>query len=76
MHLASVLGTPIIAFTGVVSPGTLQSFGKKDQVIYKKNQCSRCFKRTRKPEYYEGDAECERVIEVEDVFKVMERLRL
>ena len=36
LYLASVLGTPVIAFTGVVSPGTLQFFGKKDQLIYKK----------------------------------------
>jgi len=42
--------------------------GKRDQVIYKNIECSPCYKHTRKKECYKGDAECKRVIEVEDVF--------
>ncbi len=68
MHLASALGTPVIALFGVVSPNIWKPLGKRDQVIYKNIECSPCYKHTRKKECYKGDAECKRVIEVEDVF--------
>ena len=72
MHLASALGTPVIALFGVVYPGTWKPLGEKDQVVYKNIECSPCYKHTRKLECYEGDAECKRVIEVEDVIKAVE----
>jgi len=37
-------------------------------VIYKNIERSPCYKHTRKKECYKGDAECKRVIEIEDVF--------
>ncbi|SVC55963.1 uncharacterized protein METZ01_LOCUS308817 [marine metagenome] len=47
--------------------------GEKDQVIYKNIECSPCYKHTRKKKCYAGDAECKRVIEVEDVIKAVEQ---
>ncbi len=73
MHLASALGTPVIALFGVVHPRTWKPLGEKDQVIYKNIECSPCYKHTRKKKCYAGDAECKRVIEVEDVIKAVEQ---
>ena len=73
MHLASALGTPVIALFGVVHPEVWKPLGKHDQVIYKNIECSPCYKHTRKPECYEGDAECKRVIEVEDLFDAIDQ---
>ena len=74
MNLASALGTPVIVLFGVVHPGTWKPLGEKDQVVYKNIECSPCYKHTRKLECYEGDAECKRVIEVEDVIEAVEEL--
>ena len=74
MHVASVLGTPVVALFGVVHPRMWKPLGHRDEVIYKNIECSPCDERTRKPECYEGDAECKRVIEVEDVLEAIERI--
>jgi ADP-heptose:LPS heptosyltransferase len=74
MHLASALGTPVIALFGVVHPEIWKPLGEKDQVIYKNIECSPCYKHTRKLECYEGDAECKRVIEIEDVLEAIEKI--
>ena len=76
MHLASAMGTPVIALFGVVHPGVWKPLGQRDQVVYKNIECSPCYDHTRKPECYEGDAECKRVMEVDDILKAVERLRL
>ena len=73
MHLASAMGAPVIALFGVVHPRVWKPLGKHDQVIYKNIECSPCYKHTRKPECYEGDAECKRVIEVEDLFDAIDQ---
>ena len=74
MHLASALGTPVIALFGVVHPSIWKPLGKRDQVIYKNIECSPCYRHTRKQECYQGDAECKRVIEIEDVLEVVEQV--
>ena len=74
MHLASALCTPVIALFGLVNPRVWKPLGQKDKVIYKNLECSPCNKQTRKPECYEGDAECKRIIEVEDVLEAVEQL--
>ena len=76
MHLASAMGTPVIALFGVVHPEVWKPLGQRDQVVYQNIECSPCYDYTRKSEYYEGDAECKRVIEVDDILKAVERLRL
>ena len=74
MHMASVLGAPVVALFGVVHPRIWKPLGSLDEVIYKNIECSPCNKRTRKLECYKGDAECKRVIEVEDVLESIERI--
>ena len=74
MHVASALGTPVVALFGVVHPRVWKPLGHRDEVIYKKIECSPCNERTRKLECYEGDAECKRLIEVEDVLGAVERI--
>ncbi len=74
MHMASALGTPVVALFGVVNPRIWKPLGLKDVVIYKNIECSPCNKQTRKPECYEGDAECKRVITEEDVLEAVERI--
>jgi len=76
MHMASALGTPVIALFGVVNPRVWKPLGLRDVVIYKNIECSPCNKQTRKSECYEGDAECKRVIEVEDVLQAVEQILL
>ena len=74
MHLASALRTPVIALFGVVYPGIWKPLNKLDQVIYKNIECSPCYKRTRKPECYEGDAECKRLITVDDIMPAIKKV--
>jgi heptosyltransferase II len=76
MHLASAMGAPMIALLGVVHPDVWEPLGQRDQVVYKNIECSPCYDYTRKSEYYEGEAECKRVIEVNDIFKAVEQLML
>ena len=74
MHVASALGTPVVALFGVVHPRVWKPLGHRDEVIYKNIECSPCNKHTRKLECYDGDAECKRVIEVEDVLDAVDRI--
>ena len=77
MHMASVLGASVIALFGVVHPRVWRPLGQRDVVIYKDIQCSPCNDSTRKAECYNGDAECKRAIEIEDVLEAIEQsLRL
>lgn len=74
MHMASVLGASVIALFGVVHPRVWRPLGQRDVVIYKGIQCSPCNESTRKAECYDGDAECKRVIEIEDVLEAIEQI--
>lgn len=73
MHMASALGTSVIALFGVVHPRVWKPLGSRDIVIYKGIECSPCNESTRKAECYKGDAECKRVIEIEDVLDAIEQ---
>ena len=72
--MASVLGTPVVALFGVVNPRVWKPLGQQDVIIYKNLECSPCNHKSRKKECYEGDAECKRLIEVEDVLVEAERI--
>tara|TARA_B100000315_G_scaffold71705_1_gene65335 strand:- start:3191 stop:4240 length:1050 start_codon:yes stop_codon:yes gene_type:complete len=74
MHIASALGTPVVALFGVVNPRVWKPLGQQDVIIYKNLECSPCNHKSRKKECYEGDAECKRLIEVEDVLVEAERI--
>ena len=74
MHMASVLGTPVVALFGVVNPRVWKPLGQRDVIVYKNLECSPCNHNSRKKECYEGDAECKRLIEVEDVLMGVEQI--
>jgi lipopolysaccharide heptosyltransferase II len=74
MHIASVLGTPVVALFGVVNPRVWKPLGPRDVIVYKNLDCSPCSHNNRKKECYGGDAECKRLIEVEDVLVGIERI--
>ena len=74
MHMASVLGTPVVALFGVVNPRVWKPLGQRDVIIYKNLECSPCGHDSRKKECYEGDAECKRLIGVEDILVEVERI--
>ena len=74
MHVASVLGTPVVALFGVVNPRVWKPLGSRDVIVYKNLDCSPCSHNNRKKECYGGDAECKRLIEVEDVLVGVEQI--
>lgn len=74
MHLASALKTPVVALFGVVNPRVWKPLGDRDIVLYKELECSPCNSKTRKAECFDGDAECKRRIEVDDVLSAVESL--
>ncbi len=74
MHLASVLRTPVVALFGVVNPRVWKPLGERDIVIYKNIECSPCNQQTPKKECFSGDAECKRVISVEDVLESVDKI--
>jgi ADP-heptose:LPS heptosyltransferase len=74
MHIASALGTPVVALFGVVNPRVWKPLGLRDVIIYKNLECSPCSHNNRKKECYEGDAECKRLIGVEDVLVGVEQI--
>lgn len=76
MHLASAMGTPVIALFGVVHPRVWRPLGDRHVILYKNIECSPCNSRTRKKECYQGDAECKRQITVEDVLEGADRILL
>jgi lipopolysaccharide heptosyltransferase II len=74
MHLSSVSGTPVVALYGSVHPRVWRPLGTRDEVIYKSLECSPCNHKTRKKECYKGDAECMRIIAVEDVLQGVDQI--
>jgi lipopolysaccharide heptosyltransferase II len=74
MHLASALGTPVVALYGSVHPRVWKPLGTRDVVIYKSLECSPCNHTTRKKECYKGDAECMQIITVEDVLQGVDQI--
>lgn len=74
MHLSSVLGTPVVALYGSVHPRVWRPLGERDVVVYKRVECSPCNHNTRKKECYRGDAECKRIITVEDALQGVDKI--
>jgi ADP-heptose:LPS heptosyltransferase len=73
MHLAAAVGAPVIALFGPVSPRVWKPQGERQAILYTGLECSPCTGATRKPECYQGDAECKRRITVADVVREAER---
>ncbi len=74
MHLVAAMGTPVVAFFGPVSPNVWKPQGSGHAIMYSGLECSPCNKQTRKPECYQGDAECKRLITVEEVLEKVEAI--
>ncbi len=70
MHIASAVKIPVIAIFGSTDPWRTGPLGNGHRVIYKKLDCSPCFKR----KCPRGDYRCLHKIKVEDVFAAAEEL--
>ena len=69
MHLAAVLGTPVVALFGPTAPWRTGPYGKIHRVIRANSDCSPCFQRTC------DKVDCMSTIEVDEVFRaVVEQL--
>jgi len=69
MHLAAVLGTPVVALFGPTAPWRTGPYGHMHRVLRMERDCSPCFQRNCET------VECMTAIEVDDVFRaVVEQL--
>jgi lipopolysaccharide heptosyltransferase I len=69
MHLAAVLGTPVVALFGPTAPWRTGPYGNNHRVLRMELDCSPCFQRNC------DTVECMTAIEVDDVFRaVVEQL--
>jgi heptosyltransferase-1 len=69
MHLAAVLGTPVVALFGPTAPWRTGPYGKIHRVIRANSDCSPCFQKTC------DKVDCMSAIEVDEVFRaVVEKL--
>jgi lipopolysaccharide heptosyltransferase I len=70
MHLAAVLGTPVVALFGPTAPWRTGPYGNVHRVLRMDRDCSPCFQRSCEA------VECMAAIEVNDVYQaVIEQLR-
>ena len=70
MHMASAMGTPVVALFGPSNPAQWGPRGGKVKVIYKELDCRQCFHLT----CYRGNQSCMKLITVEEVFQAARRL--
>jgi heptosyltransferase-1 len=69
MHLAAVLGTPVVALFGPTAPWRTGPYGNRHRVLRMERDCSPCFQRNCET------IECMTTIEVDDVLRaVVEQL--
>jgi ADP-heptose:LPS heptosyltransferase len=69
MHLASALGTRVVAIFGPTDPARNGPFGDEDEVVFETVPCGPCYKK-RCPGY---DDVCMSSIEVADVMEAVSR---
>jgi len=69
MHLASAVGTPVVAIFGSTEPGATSPLGKH-RIIKEECECSPCLERFCE----RGDTLCMELIQVEDVYDTVKRL--
>jgi ADP-heptose:LPS heptosyltransferase len=74
MHIVSALGTPVIGMFGWANPNIWSPIGNNTEVIYKNLKCSPCTSKAIKRECLEGNPECKRLIEVDDIITAIEKL--
>lgn len=69
MHIASALGTPLLALFGSTSDVQTGPYGKYSKVIHKHVECSPCYQRT-----CPIDFRCMKRIEVDEVYQELEQI--
>ena len=67
MHLAAILGTPVVALFGLTDPNIWKPMGGRQVILHRKLDCFPCTRHTIREECLQGDPECKRLITVEDV---------
>jgi predicted lipopolysaccharide heptosyltransferase III len=72
MHIASAVGTPVVALFGPSSPREWGPRGGPVEVLYKELDCRSCFH----PTCTRGEENCMRLIAVDEVFAAAQRLLL
>ena len=72
MHIASAVGTPVVALFGPSSPREWGPRGGPVEVLYKDLDCRSCFH----PTCTRGEQNCMRLITVHEVFAAAQRLLL
>ena len=72
MHIASAVGTPVVALFGPSSPREWGPRGGPVEVLYKEIDCRSCFH----PTCTRGEENCMRLIAVHEVFAAEQRLLL
>ena len=72
MHIASAVGTPVVALFGPSSPREWGPRGGPVEVLYKDLDCRSCFH----PTCTRGEENCMRLITVHEVFAAAQRLLL
>jgi len=70
MHIASAVGTPVVALFGPSNPAEWGPRGKATEVIYKGLDCRTCFH----PTCQRGEQNCMKLISVEEVATASKRL--
>jgi heptosyltransferase-3 len=70
MHIASVVGTPVVALFGPSSPGEWGPRGGLVEVLYKDLDCRSCFH----PTCERGEQNCMRQISLEEVWAAARRM--
>jgi predicted lipopolysaccharide heptosyltransferase III len=72
MHIASAVGTPVVALFGPSNPREWAPRGGPVEVLYKEIDCRSCFH----PTCTRGEENCMRLIAVHEVFAAAQRLLL
>lgn len=67
MHMAAVLGVPVIGLFGPSDPAIWGPWGEVHQVFYKGLDCRACFH----PDCFRGEQNCMRQIMLDEVWKVV-----
>jgi ADP-heptose:LPS heptosyltransferase len=72
MHIASAVGTPVVALFGPSNPREWGPRGGPAEVLYKAIDCRICFH----PTCMRGEENCMRLISIEEVYDAAQRLLL
>ncbi len=74
LHMASAIGTPVVALHGPTDPDISGPFGGRSVVIWKKTECSPCYDLSDTAECRNKTLLCMRAITPEEVYTAVESL--